>query len=561
MVLTHADIPNCESEAHCINLTNINSGDVLDYPLVLLKGRVSIRNQPSACRWPEAKIQMRQYSSNDRKPYVSNWPVVNCEFKCLLRLAIGNNHVILEYCGTTTEFVLIHHPLRTNYHVKPVYIICKNHDGQFQAPASEDNTVQSACQRIGLGARLIQCLMAEKLKEAGFERKSFQLEQDLNPSSDECTVFHSNLDVDEARRMKPGELWEYFGRELMLSNLGRQDRKFLAFLSCTRYGIKFPDKLPTTHDESVAYTEAYVALGGGGLALFGTACLHTWASRVEEVIPRMLNANRVDTQHFMDDSCYRGTYGGCYATTLGSVCHELGHTFDLGHSSEGIMGRGFDNLDLVFALPSQINNNFRGNNRNVISPVCKEEPQHSTVTFSKMLNVSYTVSSPMKRICNRQGNEFSQRSCSSSSSFTLCSDGTRKENTVSSQSESGESHSEFLDQSPLIRSRRVSQSNGDSTFWTKSCALLLNYHRWFNPEKSSGSGGNILEYCAKRNAFISSCGLQVAEVRDDSGLILYACETLDGVDILPLTRELKPEGASIIIVEDSEGNIIKHMLE
>ncbi len=34
----------------------------------------------------------------------------------------------------------------------------------------------------------------------------------------------------------------------------------------------------------------------------------------------------------------------------GSVLHELGHCFDLGHTAEGIMARGFDDLDLFFTL-------------------------------------------------------------------------------------------------------------------------------------------------------------------------------------------------------------------
>lgn len=47
----------------------------------------------------------------------------------------------------------------------------------------------------------------------------------------------------------------------------------------------------------------------------------------------------------------RGTLGYCFATTLGSVLHELCHTFDLGHTEYGVMGRGFDNIHKVF-LPS-----------------------------------------------------------------------------------------------------------------------------------------------------------------------------------------------------------------
>jgi predicted Zn-dependent protease len=35
---------------------------------------------------------------------------------------------------------------------------------------------------------------------------------------------------------------------------------------------------------------------------------------------------------------------------VGSVLHELGHCFDLGHTAEGIMARGFDDLDIYFTL-------------------------------------------------------------------------------------------------------------------------------------------------------------------------------------------------------------------
>ena len=40
--------------------------------------------------------------------------------------------------------------------------------------------------------------------------------------------------------------------------------------------------------------------------------------------------------------------GGCYATSLGSALHELGHVFDLVHTDIGIMARGFEDVDLFF---------------------------------------------------------------------------------------------------------------------------------------------------------------------------------------------------------------------
>lgn len=47
-------------------------------------------------------------------------------------------------------------------------------------------------------------------------------------------------------------------------------------------------------------------------------------------------------------SSYRGVLGGCYSTTLGAALHEMGHVFDLVHFEVGIMGRGFEDVDLFF---------------------------------------------------------------------------------------------------------------------------------------------------------------------------------------------------------------------
>lgn len=46
----------------------------------------------------------------------------------------------------------------------------------------------------------------------------------------------------------------------------------------------------------------------------------------------------------------RHTYWANYSTGLGAALHELGHTFDLSHTSTGIMSRGFDNMHKVFVL-------------------------------------------------------------------------------------------------------------------------------------------------------------------------------------------------------------------
>lgn len=47
------------------------------------------------------------------------------------------------------------------------------------------------------------------------------------------------------------------------------------------------------------------AIGGGGLALFGTGNLHTWAEGLATFNSCLTNRTKIDRRKFMDDSAYR----------------------------------------------------------------------------------------------------------------------------------------------------------------------------------------------------------------------------------------------------------------
>lgn len=287
---------------------------------------------------------------------------------------------------------------------------------------------------------------------------------------------YSQLHVDRARQMSQRELWELIGRELMSGPLASRDRKYLAFLSCTRYNGA-PN--PRTHEDTLSRTQGHAALGGGGLALFGSACLHTWPTCMAQVLPRFLDTTIIDTEQLMDDSNYRGTHGGCLATTLGSVLHELGHTFDLGHTREGIMGRGFDYVDKVFVGGASIDFN-----RNTI----KRDPQHTTVAISRPLSVTVTVQDTMI-ISPRRGRLLSETSRSASQMNVSRSVPGRL-----SAPASPELNRSFI----KTLSKAPPPSQSDRTFWGSSCAALLAYHRWFNGEMNNLNVQSNLEFDPKR---------------------------------------------------------------
>ncbi|RLU27512.1 hypothetical protein DMN91_001316 [Ooceraea biroi] len=461
-----------------ITISNLVDGETLTYSLALIRGRA-----PALCSY----ITVRGH-----KNVTSQWPIVAGQFRVLVDLARGPNKLELEAGGHKRRLSLKYEPRTTRLRVTPVYVICAAHDGYFQGPRNEDRSPESAATRIGLGARLLQTLTAEKLIEAGYGRKTFQLERDLD--GPECLVMHSMLHVDRARAMKQRELWELIARELMTGPLASKDRKYLAFLSCTRF----------------------------------------------------LDTTVIDTEQLMDDSNYRGTHGACLATTLGSVLHELGHTFDLGHTREGIMGRGFDYVDRVFVGAAGIDFN-----RNPI----RRDPQHTTVALSRPLSVTVTVQAPVMS-SPRRGRLLSE---TSRPSPLLTSRQLPGRLSAPASPELNRSLSKSL-----IACEPPSQP--DRTFWSPSCAALLAYHRWFNNEMDNFSNRHHheIEYDGKRNVVRSRYGVRVVELRETSGGMVACSRQFPGPRP-PLEALVPPPPPHCLITltlvaEDSTGNVLKHPL-
>ncbi|CAH1405042.1 unnamed protein product [Nezara viridula] len=312
-----------------IQIKNFNDYDCVNYRLVLFQG--TIRLNSSDCNEINGNVLC---CSNGT---IVKWPVSNGLFKCLAQLIPGLNEVKLTYEGVVKTLLVNFEVHETDQFVVPVYFIPKDHDGRFQSPQGVDNNEESAIARIGFGMLMIQSLFAEIIGERNFPRKSFQLEKDLFPKAPPCRLFKSSLSVDEVVKMSDEELWEEVGRELMLSNLGSEKKKFVCFISCTLW-----------NGHTVL---ANPALGGGGLALLGSGSLHTWPTSLTETVSSLTNDKKLEP-YLLDNSCFRGTYCGAFATSLGSTAHEMGHIFNLGHTRSGLMSRGFDNAHLLFIQAS-----------------------------------------------------------------------------------------------------------------------------------------------------------------------------------------------------------------
>lgn len=321
------------SNGHRIVLKTVTSDGPITTALILIHGAVE-----NACA--SDILTITNSASGVAMTHHLHFTV---EFKYLLALSVGQNECTLSYCDTSIRLNLVYEPSPLGYSVIPLYIVCKGHDGHFQSPVglSALSSALVACRRIDVMLQLVQLVYAEKLAEAGLGRRSFKI-------GGKCRAYLSDLGVEKALQMTEQELWDHLADEIIRTEgvQSVQRKKYVAIVGCTRFiGASDGDN---SYETIKKRTLARAAIGGGGLVVFNTGCLYTWPDTVDEVVEVLRNDQPVDMARFADDSNYRRTIGGCFATNIGSLCHELGHVFDLGHTEEGIMGRSFDGTERLF---------------------------------------------------------------------------------------------------------------------------------------------------------------------------------------------------------------------
>ena len=320
-----------------IKINNIQKS--YSYPLIQLRG----------CVHRSIKCDKILISVNSD---VTDWPVIDSNFKFLVHLRKGSNEVVVwlqsePKLKSKQKFTLKLEPISNNNFVKIVYLVCDSGSGQlfdngsFQAPQTEDNSIGSAIKRISFNMLCSQCFFAQTLPN----QKTFNLELGEN-NYPEVHVFKLSATVEKIWSMDGPSLWRLVAKQLMTSTLADDHCKYIAFSSFTRYSRSDFESL----SNPLRHVKGYSALGGGRLALVGTACLYTWASSLRELRNRFEDSRLVDRNLLMDDSNNRGFLWSCYSTTLGAMIHELGHVFDLGHSHSGIMAFQFHNVKSFFIL-------------------------------------------------------------------------------------------------------------------------------------------------------------------------------------------------------------------
>lgn len=459
-----------------INLSNVQPNEHFNYSIILIRGEILHFNH----RIGITTLQITNPNNNENTCIEQVEIRSDGKFSVAIELVPGINLLKFQYCCVTNEIPLVFKATESpKYLLKVLYIICRNHDGCFQAPNAVENSIETACGKIDLAIRMVQCLFAEMIKKHGFDRKTFAFVK--------CQPFYSSLSIQEARQWNQNELWTYHAKEILAHELknGQQQQQFYKY-----FGI-----LASTLCENAQVT-GNAALGIGDVALFGSGTLYTWPLYFASIQMCFRNETAVDTNQLMDDSNGRRTYGGCFATALGSMCHEIGHIFDLGHTKNGIMGCDIDYVQRVF----------------IIEKCPRDLPRRVTTK------------------CSMQ-----PESCNRSTSQRLTS--VKKNNS--------------------ILNNYHSRKNDDLTFLTENCAILLNYHKWFNqPEVVVESD---MRYDFDRKMIVTSLPLALVEFRsaiDGMCMKYYRFDDVSNEYQFTIPTDVDRNECDLIAL-DKNGNVLR----
>ncbi|MCA9517255.1 MAG: hypothetical protein KC635_20085, partial [Myxococcales bacterium] len=310
-----------------------DTGETVRYDLPILRGVVAADTTEVSVRVGGAAPRV--------------WPAADRRLKVLVPLEPGQNYVSIRDRGAVTYLALRYTPQTNPRKVRFVYALASDGDGSFDAPPGAPRDLATATRRVALGARLLQAMMADRLDALGYGRRTFRVDTDPATGAPAVTVWRTSATTAAWRAMSDAELfswvWQHQGE---LPACG--DCKTVVMLGMTHW------------DPAQNKALAHTALGGGGVALFGTGTLYSWADALDDVVARLSDDRTVASlgAPLFDDSGYRGTLWANYATGLGAVLHELGHALDLPHPTDdaALLNRGFDHVNRLVMVSEPASN-------------------------------------------------------------------------------------------------------------------------------------------------------------------------------------------------------------
>ena len=251
------------------------------------------------------------------------------KFKVLADLVPGANDLTITAGTKTTKLKLNFVPQTSKRAVRAIYYTDNTGDAKLASP--DPNDKQDVVGRLGTAMLLMQSFTADRMSQHGYGRKTFNVELDAE------------------------------GRPLVFIVKGHQEPNTGYNDGSISRAIATQASRPHTHYlVMLGRGCGYTAIGGNGKAIMGGDTIYTWPSSIQTAQAAFMDATPIDSGKFHVDAIGRDTYWANSSTTIGACLHEIGHSFGLPHSMDGlcIMTRGHDHFNRFFTLvepPSKAN--------------------------------------------------------------------------------------------------------------------------------------------------------------------------------------------------------------
>ncbi|KAJ5887960.1 Mannose-binding lectin [Penicillium taxi] len=312
----------------------------------------------------------------------TSWPVTASHFKALVHLVPGPNRLRFDFhspklsSGSTTpvahsSWICINYlPLINAPPLQLVILLGKDSDGTYDAVPKrierEGNGLETAIRKYRTAAYLWQAFTGEQMFRNNFGRRCFRFEEEWQKGSLSRRDWENGQMRNEAKIhivRSEKTVAELRDLDIAQQNGSAQNKDELFNIAKNAVRKHFNPQpgqeqyisvlLLDSHWDTTAQTiTGHAALGSSGgdikMAMFGSHCLQSYPSSLDEVVDAFSDCTRTDTNYVANDCGDAGSNWEAANIGIGAHMHEVGHLFGSPHQESGVMLRDYVQLNRTF---------------------------------------------------------------------------------------------------------------------------------------------------------------------------------------------------------------------
>lgn len=310
------------------------------------------------------------------------WPVTASHFKALVHLSPGPNRLRFDFVSPKLSSGSVHPTIHStwiciNYlplvNTPPLHLVIllgKDSDGTFDTVPEriqrEGNGLETAIRKYRMAAYLWQAFTGEQMFRNNFGRRCFRFEEEWQTGSlsrrdaangnmrneAKIHIVRTDKTVAELRDLDIAQQYGAATKKGELFNIAKTAVQSHFQLRPGQKQYVSVLLLDSHWDKGSQVVRGHAALGSSGdnvkMAIFGSHCLQSYPSSLDEVGDAFSDCTRTDTEFVANDCGEAGSNWEAANIGIGAHLHEVGHLFGCPHQESGVMLRDYVRLNRSF---------------------------------------------------------------------------------------------------------------------------------------------------------------------------------------------------------------------